>query len=109
MTGFAPTFRHSLILAEGPSWVDTGPTRLRTAAGSEPVRGWLKALSSDDKQIIGQDIATVEFGWPIGMPTCRSLTSRWLVTRVTLGAPAERRLLSANAPEPSEALPGAAC
>src|ERR1700722_20876403 len=48
----------------------------RTAAGSEPVRGWLKALSSDDKRIIGQDIATVEFGWPIGMPTCRSLTSR---------------------------------
>ena len=48
----------------------------RTTAGAEPVRSWLKALSNVDKRIIGQDVATVEFGWPIGMPTCRSLTSR---------------------------------
>jgi phage-related protein len=48
----------------------------RTGAGVEPVRSWLKALSNDDKRNIGQDVATVEFGWPIGMPTCRSLTSR---------------------------------
>ena len=48
----------------------------RSAVGSEPVRNWLKTLSKDDKRIVGQDIATVEFGWPVGMPTCRSLTSR---------------------------------
>ena len=48
----------------------------RSAAGSEPVRNWLRALSKDDKCIVGRDIATVEFGWPVGMPTCRSLTSR---------------------------------
>lgn len=48
----------------------------RSAAGSEPVRNWLKTLSKNDKHIVGQDIATVEFGWPVGMPTCRSLTSR---------------------------------
>jgi phage-related protein len=30
-------------------------------------------LSIDDRRIIGQDIQTVEFGWPIGMPVCRSL------------------------------------
>ena len=47
-----------------------------SAAGSEPVRNWLKILSKDDKRIVGQDIATVELGWPVGMPTCRSLTSR---------------------------------
>jgi phage-related protein len=48
----------------------------RSATGSEPVRRWLKTLSKDDKRIVGQDIATVEFGWPVGMPTCLSLTSR---------------------------------
>jgi phage-related protein len=48
----------------------------RTAAGSEPVRDWLKSLSRDDKRIVGQDIATVEFGWPVGMPHCRSLAPR---------------------------------
>lgn len=53
------------------------PIFYRSAAGSEPVRSWLTTLSKDDKRIVGQDIATVEFGWPVGMPTCRSLTSRW--------------------------------
>ena len=48
----------------------------RTAAGAEPVRKWLKALSREDKRIVGTDIATVEFGWPVGMPTCRPLPSR---------------------------------
>ena len=51
-------------------------TFYRTAAGAEPVRAWLKSLSRDDKRIVGQDIATVEFGWPVGMPHCRSLAPR---------------------------------
>ncbi len=44
-----------------------------TAVGREPVREWLKALCRDDRLVVGQDIATAEFGWPIGMPVCRSL------------------------------------
>ena len=40
------------------------------------MRKWLKALSRKDKRIVGTDIATVEFGWPVAMPTCRALTSR---------------------------------
>ena len=48
----------------------------RNAAGSEPVRTWLGNLACEDRRIIGQDIVTVEFGWPVGMPLCRSLTSR---------------------------------
>lgn len=48
----------------------------RTARGSEPVRKWLRGLSHEDKRIVGTDIATVEFGWPVGMPTCRPMASR---------------------------------
>ncbi len=44
-----------------------------TPAGTEPVRDWLKGLSADDRREIGQDIATVEYGWPVGMPVCRPL------------------------------------
>jgi phage-related protein len=45
----------------------------RTAAGGEPVRDWLKALpSTEDRKRVGEDIKTVEFGWPLGMPVCRS-------------------------------------
>jgi phage-related protein len=47
----------------------------RTEAGGEPVREWLKALPSpEDRKRIGEDIKTVEFGWPIGMPVCRPLS-----------------------------------
>ena len=44
-----------------------------TASGKEPVREWLKALDEVDRRIVGQDVATAEFGWPVGMPVCRSL------------------------------------
>lgn len=46
---------------------------VRTEAGGEPVRDWLKGLSTEDRKLIGEDIKTVEFGWPIGMPVCRPL------------------------------------
>jgi phage-related protein len=45
----------------------------RTAAGVEPVRDWLRSLSPDDRRCIGSDLATVQVGWPIGMPLCRPL------------------------------------
>ncbi len=45
----------------------------RSHSGAEPVREWLKALPEADRRIVGFDIATAEFGWPIGMPLCRPL------------------------------------
>jgi phage-related protein len=45
----------------------------RTEAGSEPVRAWLRSMPAKDRQLIGEDIKTVEFGWPVGMPTCRPM------------------------------------
>ena len=45
----------------------------RTEAGGEPVREWLRGLSPGDRKRVGEDIKTVEFGWPIGMPVCRPL------------------------------------
>lgn len=45
----------------------------RTPGGKEPVRQWLLKLSRQDRQVIGTDIKTVEFGWPVGLPVCRSL------------------------------------
>jgi len=47
-----------------------------TAAGNKPVREWLLSLSKEDRKIVGDDIKTVEYGWPIGMPVCRRLESK---------------------------------
>jgi hypothetical protein len=45
----------------------------RQGSGKEPVRDWLKKLPAVDRKLIGQDIKTVQWGWPLGMPLVRSL------------------------------------
>ncbi len=44
-----------------------------TKQGNMPVREWLLELDAEDRRAIGNDIATVEYRWPIGMPTCRPM------------------------------------
>ena len=44
-----------------------------TPRSHEPVREWLKTLDAESRRIIGEDIATAEFGWPLGMPLCRNM------------------------------------
>jgi phage-related protein len=43
----------------------------QTDTGAEPVRNWLKYLPAADRKTIGEDIKTVQFGWPLGMPLVR--------------------------------------
>ena len=42
-------------------------------SGSEPVKDRLLGLLPQERKAIGNDIKTVAFGWPIGMPTCKNL------------------------------------
>ncbi len=42
--------------------------------GNEPVRQWLKSLHRDDCSIIGHDIQTVQFRWPVAMPLVRNMS-----------------------------------
>ena len=56
----------------------------RSVNGKEPVREWLLNLSKQDRQAIGADIQTVEFGWPVGMPVCRAMTGGLYEVRTNL-------------------------
>jgi phage-related protein len=47
----------------------------RTESGREPVREWLKDLPKDERKMIGEDIMTVQFRWPLGMPLVDHLGS----------------------------------
>jgi phage-related protein len=77
------------------------PTRLpempaffyRTAGGAEPVLDWLRSLPTEDKRVLGTDLATVQFGWPIGMPLCRSLGGGLWEVRTTLPSRRIARLI----------------
>jgi phage-related protein len=77
------------------------PTRLveipivfyRTSGGAEPVLDWLRELPVGDRRTIGTDLATVQFGWPIGMPLCRPLGGGLWEVRSTLASRRIARVL----------------
>ncbi len=64
-----------------------------TAAGTAPVREWLLELSREDRKTIGEDIATVEYGWPLGMPVCRPLGRQLFEVRSTISGNRIARVL----------------
>ena len=45
----------------------------RLDSGREPVKEWVKGLKREHRRVIGEDIKTLQFGWPIGMPLARKL------------------------------------
>jgi len=65
----------------------------RTTGGSEPVLDWLRSLPAEDRRAIGTDLATVQFGWPIGMPLCRPLGAGLWEVRSALPSRRIARLL----------------
>lgn len=65
----------------------------RTSGGTEPVVEWLRNLPPEDRREIGTDLATVQFGWPIGMPLCRPLSGGLWEVRSTLPSKRIARLL----------------
>jgi phage-related protein len=56
----------------------------KNAQGREPVRDWLLEMDADSRHAIGEDIRTVEKGWPMGMPVCRPLGNGLLEVRTNL-------------------------
>ena len=76
---FVPKLVHS-------SSMDFGKPRLgvvffKTGSNSEPVREWLKSLPMSHKKAIGEDIKTIQYGWPLGMPLVEKLGSGLWETR----------------------------
>jgi phage-related protein len=65
----------------------------RTSGGAEPVLDWLRSLPPEDRRAIGADLATVQFGWPIGMPLCRPLGNGLSEVRSSLPSRRIARLL----------------
>ncbi|MCK4379339.1 MAG: type II toxin-antitoxin system RelE/ParE family toxin [Deltaproteobacteria bacterium] len=68
----------------------------KTASGSEPVREWLKSLDSKSRKIIGEDIKTVQFGWPLGMPLVRKMDKGLWEVRVELDKRIARILFTSH-------------
>ncbi|WP_369523459.1 type II toxin-antitoxin system RelE/ParE family toxin [Brucella anthropi] len=66
---------HLWYIASMIDYVKKLPAKFyRTESGRQPVREWLLDLPEEDRKIVGDDIRTAEFGWPIGMPLCRPMS-----------------------------------
>ena len=65
----------------------------KSDTGKMPVRDWLLGLPAEDRRIIGEDIKTVEFGWPVGMPVVRPLGDKLYEVRSVLTHGDESRII----------------
>ena len=45
----------------------------KTDTDHEPVRDWLKDLSKENCKVVGADILTVQYAWPVGKPLVDNL------------------------------------
>jgi phage-related protein len=69
-----------------------------TKAGAEPVRDWLRSLPQSMRKVIGDDIKTVQLGWPLGMPLVRNLEPGLWEVRISLPDGIARVLFTTNGP-----------
>jgi phage-related protein len=71
----------------------------RSAAGDEPVRDWLKGLAKTERQTIGEDIAYVQYKWPIGKPRLDHLRGPIWEVRSKIGNRIARVLIAVEKSE----------
>jgi len=57
----------------------------KSESGNEPVREWLENSPRSDRKIVGEDIMTVQLGFPLGMPSVRKLDVGLWEVRSKLG------------------------
>jgi phage-related protein len=80
-------------IADGPQPQKIPLIFYRTAAGSEPVREWLKGLDEAERQAIGKDLLRAQWRWPVGMPLCRPMGSGLWEVRTDLPTKRTARVL----------------
>jgi len=56
----------------------------RTAVGNNVVLDWIRSFAKEDRTILGEDLKTVQIGFPMGLPLCRSLGNGLWEVRSTL-------------------------
>lgn len=66
----------------------------RTGAGNEPVREWLRGMPKDERRALGEDIAYVQYKWPLGKPHVDHLRGSVWEIRTNLGGRIARTLFA---------------
>jgi phage-related protein len=64
-----------------------------TVGGNEIILDFLRSLPVDDRKTIGEDLKTVQVGYPLGLPLCRPMGDGLMEVRSSLPSKREARLL----------------
>lgn len=64
----------------------------KTEGGNDVVLDVIRGLPAEDKKRVGEDLKTLQFGHPLGMPRCRPVGKLWEL-RSSLPSKREFRLL----------------
>lgn len=64
-----------------------------TASGNEIVLDFIRQLSAEEKKVVGEDLKTVQIGFPMGLPLCRPLGDGLYEIRSSLPSKREFRLI----------------
>lgn len=65
----------------------------QTPSGREVVLDWIRSFSAEDRKTIGEDLRTVQIGFPLGLPLCRNLGDGLWEVRSSLPSKREVRLI----------------
>lgn len=64
-----------------------------TTNGKEVVLDLIRGLPADDKKVVGEDLKTLQLGYPLGLPLCRPMGQSLIELRSSLPSKREMRLL----------------
>ncbi|MFC7376994.1 type II toxin-antitoxin system RelE/ParE family toxin [Brevundimonas sp. GCM10030266] len=65
----------------------------RTPTGNPVIQEWLRDFDKPDRAILGFDLKRIQFGFPMGLPLCRSLGDGLWEVRSTLTDRREARMI----------------
>jgi phage-related protein len=64
-----------------------------TASGNKVVLDSIRDLSPEEKKVVGEDLMTLQIGFPMGLPLCRPLGDGLYELRSSLPSKREFRLI----------------
>jgi phage-related protein len=65
----------------------------QTPSGRKVVMEFIRALSDEDRKIVGEDLKVIQIGFPMGLPLCRPLGDGLYEMRSSLSSRREFRLI----------------
>jgi phage-related protein len=64
-----------------------------TASGNQVILDFIRELSAEERKIVGENLKTVQIGFPMGLPLCRPLGDGLYEIRSSLPSKREFRLI----------------